>query len=196
MSLSAAASRRHLHTRSIVCEGYHRDDGLWDIEARIVDTKTYAYEEPDRGLRTPGDPVHHMAIRLTLDDTMVVRDIEVDMPSTPYTTCLTAAPAFQGLIGRQVGLGWRRAVNECVGGTRGCTHVRELLFPMATVAFQTMGGWKEKETGAERPVEAPASPATRPYFLDGCKSWASDGPVVARLHPMFAVRGKPASEER
>ena len=196
MSLSAPAARRHLHTRSSVCEGFRRDDGLWDIEARILDTKTYAYEEPDRGLRNPGDPVHHMAVRLTLDDRMVVRGIEVDMPATPYTTCLSAAPAYQGLIGKQVGLGWRRAVNECVGGTRGCTHVRELLFPMATVAFQTMGGWKEKETGAENLDEAPVNASGRPYFLDGCKSWAVDGPVVARLHPQWAVRRTPAEEER
>src|SRR6185503_19700597 len=46
MSLSAPAPRRHLHTRSITCEGFARDDGLWDIEARIVDTKTYRVEEP------------------------------------------------------------------------------------------------------------------------------------------------------
>lgn len=196
MSLSAPAPRRHLHTRTIVCEGYRRDDGLWDIEASIVDTKAYAYVEPDRGHREPGDPVHHMAVRLTLDEKMVVRAIEVDMPATPYTTCLTAAPAYQGLVGKQVGLGWRRAVNECVGGVLGCTHVRELLFPMATVAFQTMGGWKEKESGQEELDGVPASAGGRPYFLDGCKSWAADGPVVARLHPQFAIRRERAPEER
>jgi hypothetical protein len=196
MSLPAPAPRRHLHTRTIVCEGYRRDDDLWDIEASIVDTKTYTYEEPDRGLRRPGDTVHHMAVRLTLDAEMVVRAIEVDMPATPYTTCLTAAPAYQGLVGKRVGLGWRKAVNECVGGVRGCTHVRELLFPMATVAFQTIGGWKEKESGHEDMEGVPGNASGRPYFLDGCKSWAVDGPVVARLHPQYAVRREAKSEER
>lgn len=196
MSLSPPAARRHLHTRSIVCEGFHRNDGLWDIEARIVDTKTYAYEEQDRGLRKAGDPVHHMAVRLTLDNAMVVHAIEVGMPETPYATCLTAIPAFQGLVGKKVGQGWRRAVNDCVGGTAGCTHVRELLFPMATVAFQTLGGWKEKEDAAEGLEQAPTNASGRPYFLDGCKSWATDGPVVARLHPQFAVRRQPTAEER
>lgn len=196
MSLPAPAPRRHMHTRTIVCEGYRRDDGLWDIEASIVDTKAYAYEEPDRGLRQPGDPVHHMAVRLTLDAAMVVRAIEVDMPATPYATCLTAAPAYQGLVGKRVGLGWRKAVNEAVGGVRGCTHVRELLFPMATVAFQTIGGWKEQESAQEELDGVPAGAGGRPYFLDGCKSWAVDGPVVARLHPQFAIRREPADEER
>lgn len=194
MSLSTPAPRRHLHTRTIVCEGFHRDDGLWDIEGRIVDTKTYPYEEPDRGPRAPGDPVHHMAVRLTLDERMVVRAIEVDMPETPYSTCAGAAPAYQGLVGRQVGLGWRRAVNECVGGTRGCTHVRELLFPMATVAFQTMSGWKEQSQPQDAPEEMPAGAGGRPYFIDGCKSWAADGPMVARLYPRFAVRRETAGD--
>jgi hypothetical protein len=34
MSLPAPAPRRHLHTRVISCEGYEREDGLFDIEAR------------------------------------------------------------------------------------------------------------------------------------------------------------------
>jgi len=28
----------------------------------------------------------------------------------------------------------------------------------------------------------------RPRFIDGCHSWRSDGEVVARLYPRFAVR--------
>ena len=39
------------------------------------------------------------------------------------------------------GGGWRRAVNEAVGGTKGCTHLKELLMPAATVAFQTLSSW-------------------------------------------------------
>lgn len=184
MSLPPPAPRRHMHTRSIRCEGFERDDGLWDIEARIVDTKTYAYDEPFRGRREPGEPVHDMAVRLTLDAQMVVRDIAVDMRSTPYAACQGAAPGFSALIGRRIGPGWRSAVNEAVGGTRGCTHVRELLFPMATVAFQTMVGWRDEDDASG----GDGTPAERPYFLDGCKAWASDGEVVVQLYPQFAVR--------
>lgn len=186
MPLPTPAPRRHLHTRTIACEGFERDDGLWDIEARIVDTKTFAYEEPFRGLRAPGDPVHDMSVRLTLDRSMTVRGVEVDMPATPYAACQGAAPSYKSLIGRQIGPGWRRAVNDCVGGTRGCTHVRELLFPMATVAYQAMAGWKS-ESDASSDAAAGVKDE-RPYFLDGCRAWASDGEVVVQLYPQFAVR--------
>jgi hypothetical protein len=123
MSLSTSAPRRHLHTRTIACEGYEREDGLFDIEARIVDTKTYAVTEPYRGLRQPGEHVHDMQLRLTLDRDMVVRDIEVATNHAPYDPCFTVAAAYKGLVGAKIGGGWRRAVNEAVGGTKGCTHL-------------------------------------------------------------------------
>lgn len=183
MALSPPAARRHMHTRRIHAEGFLRDDGLWDIEARIVDTKTYRYEEPFRGERGAGEPVHDMAVRLTIDSDMTVRAIEVDMPSTPYPECTTVRPAFQGLVGARIGSGWRKAVTEAVGREKGCTHVRELLFPMATVAFQTLGGWREKKDRAKPPL--PGEPEQRPYFIGGCKAWAESGEVVAKLYPKW-----------
>ena len=183
MNLPPPAPRKHRHTRTISCEGYEREDGLWDIEARIVDNKTFRYREPFRGLREVGDPVHDMAVRLTIDNDMVVRDIEVAMLAFPYAPCTSVVPAFNGLIGRKIGAGWRRAVQECVGGTKGCTHVRELLLPAATVAFQTLNSWPEEG----QPVSPPDPDFTteRPHFVDGCKAWAADGEVVAELYPQF-----------
>jgi len=186
--LPPPAPRQHLHTRTIACEGYQREDGLFDIEARIVDTKTYAVDEPYRGHREAGMHVHDMQLRLTLDREMVVRDIEVATNDAPYDPCFTVAQAYKGLIGARVGGGWRRAVNEAVGGTKGCTHLRELLMPAATVAFQTIGGWPRpgQAATASRPDTDPAR--KKPYFIDGCKAWASDGPVVERLFPLHFRR--------
>lgn len=189
MALPAASPRKPLHTRSIVCDGYLREDGDFDIEARILDVKAYAYTEPFRGRREPGDPVHEMLVRLTVSPSMMVRGIAVDMPQTPYGTCQGARAAFQKLVGASIGPGWRKAVNEAVGGVSGCTHVRELLFPMATVAFQTIGGWSSDDAGNTRQGQSAEQPVQRkgkPYFLDGCISWASDGEIVAQLHPEYA----------
>ncbi len=182
MALSTPVPRRHLHTRTIVCEGFERDDGLFDIEARIVDTKGYAYTETHRGDRKPGDSVHDMFVRLIVDPQMVVQGVEVVMPSTPYAVCGSAAPAFQGLVGKQIGSGWRRSVNEAVGGTKGCTHVRELMQPLATVAFQTIHGWRRAND--KRPNTMPdPNDKSRPGFINGCKAWADDGDVVKMSYP-------------
>ena len=174
MSLPPPAPRRHLHSRSIECRGYERDDGLFDIEARIIDRKTFDVDEPYRGRRPAGAHVHDMELRLTLDRSMTVRDIEVTTHHAPYDICPTVAPGYKGLIGAKVGGGWRKAVTEAVGRTKGCTHITELLMPAATVAFQTMGNWKA----------SPGTEGQKPYFIDGCHAWNSRGAVVKRLYPL------------
>ncbi len=193
MGLSTPAPRRHLHTRRIHCEGFQREDGLWDIEAGIIDTKTHKTVEPFRGAREAGAHVHDMQLRLTLDREMVVKDIEVSTNEAPYDPCFTVASAFKGLIGAKIGGGWRRAVNEAVGGTKGCTHLKELLMPAATVAFQTMGSWPKEgdaKAGEVKPVALPGKASAKPYFLDGCKAWSTEGEVVAKLYPMHHVGKK------
>ena len=43
MPLSTPASRDLLHLRDIQLRGYQREDGLFDIEAHLLDTKAYAF---------------------------------------------------------------------------------------------------------------------------------------------------------
>jgi len=196
MNFSAANPRRLMHERRIDCHGFRRNDGLWDIEGRIVDTKPFATEESYRGHRPAESEVHNIAIRLRIDDDFQVHDIEVLMPEVPYPTCSGAIPNYRKLIGARIGPGWRKAVNAVVGSTAGCTHARELLFPMATVAFQTLYGWEEtlaspeekerREARAEDRRRKEGADPDRPLFLDGCYSWSSEREVVARLYPRFA----------
>ena len=46
-SLSRPARREHIHTRDIRCRGFRREDGLWDIEVTLEDTKTYSFDNRD-----------------------------------------------------------------------------------------------------------------------------------------------------
>ena len=55
MPLSTSAPRQLMHNRAIECRGYQREDGLWDIEGHLVDTKTYPTSARDTGrARQPG----------------------------------------------------------------------------------------------------------------------------------------------
>lgn len=95
--------RRHLHTRTIQLEGYFRDDGLFDIEAHIVDRKTYSYESRWRGTVAAGYPVHDMWLRLSVDGDLVVREVDAAMDVQPYTMCSDILDNFQRLIGLRIG---------------------------------------------------------------------------------------------
>jgi DUF2889 family protein len=179
MPLPPPAPRELLHTRTIECAGYRRQDGLWDIEAHLKDVKSYVFKNDDRGELQPGDPLHEMVLRLTLDDDMVVKDVTAVTEAGPFLICGDIAPAFKKLVGTRVGPGWRGKVRELVGGVKGCTHLVELLGPMATVAFQTL--WSRK---AREMMGKPDAPSGRkPGWLDGCHALAADGPIVKQHHP-------------
>ena len=70
----------------------------------------------------------------------------------------------------------------------GCTHLRELLGQMGTVAFQTLYAVRHKRQAAPNAVgtaQQPAEPPRRPMLLGTCKAYAPDSPVVARQWPQF-----------
>ncbi len=65
------AGRVPVHSRDIACCGYRRTDGLWDIEARMTDRKGYAVHNDYRTVDA-GAPFHDMALRVTVDDTLLI----------------------------------------------------------------------------------------------------------------------------
>ena len=189
MPLSDPSERELLHRRDISLRGYRRSDGLFDVDAELVDTKTYGFSNQDRGRIEPGEPLHHMVARMTLDDAMLITAFEAATERGPYAVCPAAAASFARLAGLKIGRGFIKAANERVGGVVGCTHLRELLQPMATVAFQTLYPVRIKRMqapNAEATADANAqTQASRPAMLGTCLAYAPDSPVVKRQWPQF-----------
>lgn len=179
MALSASAPRKLLHTREIVCRAFEREDGLWDLEASLHDVKTHTVASRDRGEIEAGEPIHGMWLRLVVDGDFVVRDVEARMEQAPYAICRAIEPAHRKLVGTTIGPGWSRRVHELLGGTGGCTHLREMLGRMATVAFQAFHGRRRRER-----KDGETAPR-KPWVIDGCHAWAADGPVVKTEFPQW-----------
>jgi hypothetical protein len=187
MPLPTPVARRHLHTRAVTYRGFLREDGLWDIEGELVDSKTYETEMGERGDMPPGTPVHGMSIRVTVDDRMVIRDIATSMDHRPYGECLRGEDPMRQMIGVAMGPGWRQAIEKALGGIRGCTHLRELLFNMATAGYQTVPSYREHLQRTKLHTGEPQQPREQPpYHLGRCITWDFDGPVVATRYPQFA----------
>lgn len=183
MPLPPAQPRTHIHTRSVQFRGYHREDGLWDIEAELTDSKTYSLQRSEKGVMPPGTPIHGMAIRATVDDSMTIREITSASDHTPFGECAQGTDPMQRMVGVTMGPGWRQAIERALGGTRGCTHLRELLFNMATAAYQTIPSYKER---LRRQSGEPAADSSQPpYHLGKCIAWDFDGAVVQRYYPQF-----------
>lgn len=185
MALSSALPRKHLHTRSIQFQGYLREDGLWDIEAELLDSRAYTYHSRERGVEAPPSTVHNMLLRVTVDDQLTIRAIETSLPTIPFGECAKTADPVQKLVGARLGAGWRQAIDEAMGGVAGCTHLRELLFNVATAVFQTVPVYRHQMMRAQG-VPMHHLPAGRPPPHFGkCMSWDFNGPVMQRLAPQF-----------
>ncbi len=169
------AGRTSLHTRRIELQGYMRDDGLFDIEARMTDTKNDGFSTGDRWV-APGEALHGMAMRMTVDEAMTIVGFEAAIDDSPYRICPNIAPNFAKLVGLPIGKGFLRAAAERVGGTHGCTHLRELLQQLATVAFQTLYPLRRQR-------DANGSASARPPLLNTCHTYRSSGPVVQAKWP-------------
>ena len=177
MPLTTPVERDVMHTRNIKSNGFKRIDGLWDIEVHLTDVKSYEVANSWRGTLRPGIPIHDMWIRLTINDDLVIQDIEVCSDSTPYQMCPNVAPNFKNLIGIQIGVGWSRKIKSHVGGVKGCTHLVELMNVLATVAFQTVFSIREKELMA--------SGEKKPPMLNNCFAWDTKSPVVKDQYPAW-----------
>ena len=171
--LSTPKPRSLLHTREITFQGYAREDGLWDIEGHLKDYKTKPFVT---GTTTwqPGHAFHDMWVRVTVNNELVIQNIEVAMDAHPHPECPQVIPPMDALIGAQLGKGWRKTIQTHLGGIAGCTHLRELLNSLATAAFQSIPG-ALFDPDENKP----------PRYLGTCKSWDFNGPVVLRVYPKF-----------
>ena len=187
MPLSPSVAREHIHTRVIECRGFRREDGLWDIEGHITDVKTYAFGNHFRGEIAAGTPVHDMWLRLTVDDRLTIHAVEAVTDASPYAACPNVTPNFERLKGLRIRPGFQTQVRDRLGGTQGCTHIVELLVPVATTAYQTIFPYRERQRREQQKAagEAPEKPHRRPPLIDSCHAFASDGALVKRYWPEF-----------
>jgi Protein of unknown function (DUF2889) len=177
--LPTPAPREAVHTRSIVCRSFRRDDGLLDIDARFIDTRPFAYDSEFRGPCRPGAALHHMQLRLTVDRERHIHALQSAMPGTPYVVCDEVNPNFQRAVGLSVGRGFRKALRERLGGIEGCTHMLALLDAMAAAAVQAFASnaHAPRRAGQAEPVRIWRVEALR----DTCHAYRGDGPVMQRL---------------
>ena len=181
---SAAHSRRPLQTRTTSCSSFLRDDGLWEIEGYLIDTRSYDHQTRWRGQLPQGAPIHDMRMRIVFDDDLTIRDIAVAIDAAPYPeVCPQAVANYHRLIGQRLGKGFMQVAQQYVGKTAGCTHQTVLLQAMNTTAtrtYNTHAAYKA-EGGAEQ-AGMPEGTLS-PVVLGTCHSFTPDSPIVAYYWP-------------
>lgn len=163
-------TRALMHRRLIDSAGYRRADGLWEVEARMSDTKTQAMYHPAHGALPQNEPYQSFLVRLVLNDDLVLQEIHAEITTAPSGECRQAEAAYRGLVGKRIDRGVMRDVRAVVGGTAGCTNLTELLRIAAVTAIQTIGGHALGEPGGDG--------GALTGLVDTCHALRADGEVI------------------
>ena len=178
-SLDAGVTREALHTRQITLQGWKRSDGLYEIEARLVDSKPFEFR-PVSGDRVIGarEPIHDMGVRIVYDDTMTVRDVEAVGNALPYGECVKGPATLKSLIGLSMTKGWTAETRKRLAGAASCVHLAGLMTPMAAAAFQTMVVLRiERGEGGH---------GHKPN-VDSCIAYSRHGELMRTRYPAFYI---------
>jgi len=186
MGPGSGSDREELHHRRIDMRGYRRRDGLYEVEGRVTDRKPEEFV-PLNGSRrfAAGTPIHDMGVRIVFDESMVVHEIHTFTEAAPYDECPQGGRALQVLKGLRLGGGWGKEVRSRLGGEKSCTHLMELLLPLATVAYQSMS-----MVNRARPLAL--DPTGRPMKIDSCYAYGAQRSLVRELWPQYYRPADPA----
>ena len=123
-----------------------------------------------------------MRLTVTLDADLVIQDVAAQTDTAPTPWCTDANPAYAVLKGLKIGPGFTRQVKALLGGTKGCTHLTELLGPLATTAMQTWFAVR-RETGSMRALHEAEGPLPRPHVVDTCQAYRAEGQAIQVIWP-------------
>jgi hypothetical protein len=167
-----------LHNRQIDLRFYRRKDGLYEVVGHLTDKKTYPFRLQLAEKDLPaGEPVHDMELRMVVDGNLTVHDIKATMNATPFGVCLEAQGTLAPIKGLRIAAGWNKKVRDLLGGAASCSHLMELLGPMATTALQGLAPKRIKE------IEQPENEHLRQAKINSCYAYGESRTVVARLWP-------------
>ena len=185
MALPPAAPERQLkHRRSIDVQVHARGNGLWEVDARLTDTKTRDAALAG-GTRPAGTPIHEMLLRLVVDEQLTIVEAGSQTLWMPYPGhCDEHGDAYSRLVGLNLARGFRQAAMQRLGGVLGCTHITELSLVLPTAVIQAFAG----EVIDTREGSTPEQP---PFQIDRCHALRSEGEAVRQYYPRWFRRPTP-----
>ena len=127
-----------------------------------------------------------MWLRLSVDDTLTIRAVEAATDHSPYASARRSF-RISSSCRAEDRKGFNDKVRELFGGVEGCTHLVEMIGPVATTAFQTIFPYRNRiAASAGRNPDA----SRKPRLLNTCHAFAEDGEIARRLWP------EPSSQEK
>lgn len=185
----SAASRQLKHRRQIDVQVFARDDGLWEVDATLLDVKTRDAQLAGQ-TRPAGAPIHDMLLRLVVDRDLNIVEAGAETRWMPYVgQCDDYGDAYARLAGLNLLKDFRAALRRRVGGRLGCTHITELAQTLPTAVVQAFAGDVIDTRGDGDSAEPP-------FQIDRCHALRRDGPAVQTHYPRWYRRPSSGAVEK
>ena len=172
------AKGNKIHSREIEISTYDYDGERIIVEGILRDDRvqnSYLLS----GETIPKGAIHHLAIRLLVNcANLLIEDADVEMISVPREACRETIDCLNRIKGLTVAKGFTAKVMGMAGGSRGCTHLVELIRAMTPAVFQGYATHR-----ASKPVSFDPDQAEMilQFMTNTCHVWRENGPFVETL---------------
>lgn len=166
------AMKEQVQRRDLKITTYKTDNKSIIVEGTLLDNRlirTYHYSGAQR---EPGT-VHHMIVRILVDETLVIREVETEIATHPHQDCPQTIESMQKIKGLKLTSGFTMKIKELFGRGKGCSHLSALCIAMASAAIQ--GFWTAIATD---PVPMESVESAKSVLADTCWVWRKDGEAI------------------
>jgi len=169
---------KKLHTRKIEVTTCEYDGQRIIIEGFLKDDR-FQESHGITGETFPSGVIHHMAIRLLVNcSNLLIEDIDVDLISVPGEVCRETIDCLASIKGLTITKGFTAKVKKLAGGSKGCTHLVELILAMAPAVFQ---GFTAHQSQKPTAFNSDQAKKIIQYLTNTCHAWREDGPFVKEV---------------
>jgi Protein of unknown function (DUF2889) len=176
MNLIDRCRDRKIHTRNIEISTYEYDDEHVVVEGILKDDLLIPVYVT--GKEKPPYSPHHMIVQLLIEcPSLIIKEINVEMPAIPYEWCKETADSPDRIKGLKIEPGFTSKVKKILGQSKRCLHLTTLIFAIIPTVMQGYWTYNARKPGDD---DIPSEMINH-YLIDTCWVWRKDGPRVKML---------------
>jgi len=161
-----------IHRRVIDIEIFDCGDDLLKVKGRLRDVRGETMTTYSGKQVKPGDDAHNFVLTMLVQfPDLEIRHVEGVMEEAPGEPCLEVLPFLSSVECLKIQPGFQRAVNERLGGVKGCVHFNNLLVQMAHAVLQAY--WGKKFASIENFTTSNVR-----EFINSCYVWDEEKEVA------------------
>ncbi len=179
MLIDLIKKNRKIHSRTLnLTTHFHREDRVL-VHGELKDTRHIPIINIIGEQKGPGT-IHHIHVVLEIAPyPLRILDAQAVMETVPMDQCRTTLDTIDLLKGMEVKAGFTAKVKKQLGGTKGCTHLCNLVCAMAQ---EIVHGWltldrKKKEATPANIEDIRA----KGFLINSCRMWREGGPRLREL---------------